>query len=244
MSKITLREILGHESPAVSRHSIQQNFKTIESSWNLLQDTIDTSVPGGAGDLSELILRSGDTQNQNFLTEGSARINGNLRVGNNGAIELLSSGDINIEGSISIDSDIEMTGDVGGNTLILGTNNPVTFSHNGTFIDEQFVSGTSITIVDGDTVSVSNKRVLFLEYAEDNDAIITIDDSTATDGQRIIIMLSELQFTERTVTIDLQTTNVPNPIFGNINDNWVNDCVELVRYNSGWRILSGTYRTS
>ena len=247
MAQITLREILGHESPAISRFSIQQNFKTLETSWNTLQNHINTSVPGAAGDLSELILRSVNINDQNFLSEGSGRFNGSLTIGEDGEIQLESNGNIVVDGNIISNGNIIMTGEGSDNEIVIGSANPVNFRHNGALIEQQF-SGSEV-ISDDTTLNMDGKRVVVLDVTNDTNKDIIINpldnqSQPLSIGQRIIFMVGGLQYTNKTVTLNLGTTNVPNPIFGNVGDDWVNDWVEIVKMGGNdWRILGGNYRT-
>jgi len=249
MAKITLREILGHENPSISRFSINQNFKTLEESWNVLQDHINTSVPGGAGKLSELLLTSNSTNNLNFKSEGSGQFDGNLRIGENNEIEFITVTDsfnpepiVIITANVLFSGNFEVNGDGGNGVFNLGSALPVDFVHDGALIEKQFIPNDAIVLNTAApaAIELDNKRVVWLENASDENKILTLDITTVEEGQRIVFMMSDNQFTANTITLNLQdpNPNVPSPMFGNVADDWVNQWVEVVFLGgASWRIL-------
>lgn len=82
MATITIQEMLGSDNVALSRSVINSNFNIVKDAVNTIENYLNTSPVGGELTIGKITISIGSNTvtDVNFISETSARIEGNLQV--------------------------------------------------------------------------------------------------------------------------------------------------------------------
>jgi len=237
MSKISIKEIPGHESPAISRLTINDNFLMVENAINNFENFINTSEPAGKGQLGELLLTSTNPSIPNFTSEGSGQFKGNLII--DGVLTV--NGITTLEDELTINNSFNVTGAEAGSVIKIGEDDPVAVHHKqGAVIHEDITD--VIDVPDEETYTIPDlnekKYICLSDNTSETHSTKTIILDGLENGQIITIIIIANQYENNKFEIDGVELNGSNVAMGG--DNWEDQWLTIIRRNDKLRIINAS----
>lgn len=168
---ISVTQILGTDSIAGSRITINNNFSVLKDAINTLETFLNPNVSGGDLNIGNIVIKklSNPVTSTLLNCEASALIQGNFNVN----LDSVFNGNANINGLLTSDKGVEVTGNSTSPYVKFGSINKIDLSYtNVRFIDEEFSTTVPLQVHLENPASsgvyeldVTNLRVVYLDYS-------------------------------------------------------------------------------